>query len=126
MKVDEVLIGRGNEISRIPFESLRRHLEEAARTHSPRLAFMTGEHHRVRDFVVTELPRGAAAVPPEVIAAKTSIAPARVAAILDELEAHRFFLVRDCEGRVSWAFPVTSEMTPHRVELSTGEPVYAA
>jgi hypothetical protein len=87
---------------------------------------MTAAHHRVRDFAVSELPRLGRALPPEHVAEKTGLPSERVESILNELESHRFFLVRDPQGRVSWAFPVTSEETPHRLELSTGEAIHAA
>lgn len=123
---DEILVGRGDRILTHSFDTLRRHLEDSKERRSPRLSFMTKEHHRVRDFVVAELPRLGRAIPPEHIAEKTALALDRVAAILDDLEVHRFFLVRDEERHVSWAFPVTSETTPHRLELSTGEAIHAA
>jgi hypothetical protein len=123
---DDILVGRGDQILTHSFDTLRRHLEEAQHHRSPRLSFMTHQHHRVRDFVVTELPRLGHALSPEHISAKTSLSLDLVSDILDELEANRFFLVRDRNGRVSWAFPVTSERTPHGLELSTGESIYAA
>jgi len=123
---DEILVGRGDRILTHSFDVLRRHLEEAQRSRSPRLSFMTGEHHRVRDFAVAELPRFGRALPPTHIAEKTGLTLDRVEAILTELEVQLFFLVRDEERRVSWAFPVTSERTPHRLELSTGEAIHAA
>jgi hypothetical protein len=123
---DEILVGRGNRILTHSFDVLRRHLDEAQRSRSPRLSFMTADHHLVRDFAVAELPRLGRALPPEHVAEKTGLPLERVGSILSELEVHRFFLVRDQERRVSWAFPVTSEKTPHRLELSTGEAIYAA
>jgi hypothetical protein len=123
---DETLAGRGDRILKQSFDVIRRHLDQAQQSRSPRLSFMTKEHHRVRDFVVAELPRFGRALPPEHIAEKTHLPLERVEVILAELEVNRFFLVRDDERRVSWAFPVTSEKTPHRLELSTGEAIHAA
>jgi hypothetical protein len=123
---EHILVGRGKEIARHPAEAFRRHLESALETRSPRLAFMTREHHLVRDRVVTEIPRVGTALAPELIAEKTGLELGQVAAILDDLESHLFFLVRNRQGEVSWAFPVTSEPTSHRLELSTGETTYAA
>lgn len=123
---DEILVGRGGQILVQPFDPLRRQLESMEHTRSPRLAFMTEEHHRVRDFAVSELPRLGRALPPEHIAEGTRLPLDRVEAILNDLETHLFFLVRDQDRRVSWAFPVTSEATPHRLELETGETIYAA
>ena len=50
----------------------------------------------------------------------------RVTAILDELESKLFFLVRNAQGNVAWAFPVTIEPTPHRLMFDSGEKLFAA
>ena len=91
------------------------------------LAFMTPAHHAVRNFVVRELPRNhGRALTPAQIATALRLDPKLVATILDELEAHLFFLVRNSRGDVSWAFPVTSDRTPHELRFSTGERIYGA
>jgi hypothetical protein len=90
------------------------------------LAFMSADHHRVRDFVVRELPRTGAPIPPAAIAEQLDLPSDRLAAILDELEEGMTFLFRNDEGAVQWAYPVTVEDTPHRVTFSTGETVNAA
>ena len=82
---------------------------------------MSADHHRVRDFVVTELARRAAPLPPGLIAEKLELAADRVSVILDELEKHLTFLVRNAEGAVTWAFPVTVDETPHHATFTTGE-----
>jgi hypothetical protein len=61
-----------------------------------------------------------------VIADALQLPLARVHTILDELEQQLFFLVRNAQGAVSWAFPVTVDATPHRLTFSTGEQVFAA
>ena len=48
------------------------------------------------------------------------------AEIVADLEKNLFFLVRNQAGDVSWAFPVTSDATPHRLTFSTGEHTFAA
>ncbi len=88
------------------------------------LDFMTARHHAVRNFVVRELPRnGGNPLRPAQIAAALGFDPAE---ILDELERRLFFLVRNAAGNVNWAFPVTSDRTPHRLTFSTGEHIYGA
>ena len=91
-----------------------------------KLDFMSEEHHDVRDFVVTELPRVGGPLTPEFIAQELSLSLPQVAGILDNLEEHLTFLFRNEQGAVAWAYPVTVEQTPHRVTLSTGEQAYAA
>jgi len=50
----------------------------------------------------------------------------RVVEILAELQKRLFFLVLNDAGEVSWAFPVTTDRTPHRLRFSSGERVFAA
>ncbi len=90
------------------------------------LSFMTPEHHKVRNFVVRELPRAGKALPPAVIASRLDLALEQVVHILEDLERHLFFLFRNPQGEVAWAYPVTVDPTPHRVTFSSGEKIYAA
>jgi hypothetical protein len=90
------------------------------------LDFMSAEHHRIRNFVVSELPREGKPLSPERIAQKVNLSSAHVNAILDDLERHMTFLFRNEQGAVTWAYPVTVDTTPHHVALSTGEEIYAA
>jgi hypothetical protein len=90
------------------------------------LAFMTPHHHAVRNFVVRELPRHGAPLSPTQIARSLRLDAKVVTDLLDDLEKHLFFLVRNERGEVSWAFPVTSDRTPHRLRFSTGEQIFGA
>jgi hypothetical protein len=90
------------------------------------LAFMSEDHHRVRDFVVVELPRMAKPLSAIYIGEQLKISAERVTVILDELEKHMTFLYRNPQGEVTWAYPITVDHTPHRVTFSSGEQIYAA
>lgn len=90
------------------------------------IAWMTPDHHRVRDFAVTEIARTGEPLPPDRIAAATGLADDRVAAIVDELERGKVFLFRSDGVNVDWAYPFTATTTPHRVTLGSEEPRYAA
>lgn len=90
------------------------------------LAFMSEDHHRVRDFVVMEIPRAGEPLSPEVIAKALDLPLARVIDLLDELEGNMTFLFRNEQGAVSWAYPVTVDQTPHRLAYNSGEQGYAA
>jgi hypothetical protein len=87
---------------------------------------MSRDHHAVRDFVVRELPRQGRPLSPIQVARATSLAVKNVSALLAELERNLFFLVRDSEGNVNWAFPVTTSATPHHLIFSTGEKIFGA
>ena len=91
------------------------------------LDFMTPQHHAVRNFVVRELPRNhGRPLSPARIGQSLGLDPRRAVSLLEDLERHLFFLVRDARGDVSWAFPVTSDPTPHRLLFSTGENIFGA
>lgn len=90
------------------------------------LDFMSEEHHRVRDFVVLELPKRGKPLSPLLIASELHLPMERVGSIIEELEKRMTFLFRNEEGDVAWAYPVTAEPTPHRVFFSSGEQIYAA
>ncbi len=87
--------------------------------------FMTPAHHAVRNFVVRELPRNQGR-PLDPVQIARSLHLPDVPALLDDLEKHLFFLVRNRSGQVSWAFPVTSDRTPHRLRFGTGERIFGA
>ena len=123
---ETILIGRGRQLTSIPRSQWEEQLSKVPQSMQTRLSFMTSQHHHVRYFVVRSLPRIGRSIPPELIAAELMIALPRVNEILAELEERLFFLVRDENGHVSWAFPVTVEETPHRLSFSTGEHIYAA
>ncbi len=58
---------------------------------------------------------------PAELAKAAGVTPERADTLLTDLHRHLFFLVRDADGNVAWAFPVTVDPTPHRVTFSTGE-----
>jgi len=123
---ETILIGRGKHFSSIARSQWEEQLHKVPERMKIRLSFMTNQHHLVRYFVVRTLPRTGRPIPPELIAAKLKIALKKVNAILAELEERLFFLVRDKQGAVLWAYPVTADATRHRLRFSTGEEIYAA
>jgi hypothetical protein len=122
----EILIGSGREIQSVPAVDFIKSVKGSPARLAPRLAFMSREHHAVRDCVVRELPKQARPLSPIQIAKITSLPRPRVSAILAELEKHLFFLVRDSKGNVNWAFPVTTSRTAHRLTFSTEEKIFGA
>lgn len=90
------------------------------------LDFMTEEHHQIRNFVVTEIPRSGEPLLPKFIAQALKLPLDQVVGILNDLEKHKTFLFRNEQGAVEWAYPVTAGQTPHRITFSTGEQVNAA
>jgi hypothetical protein len=123
---EAILLGRGRHFVQIPRNEWEGHVAQAPQHSEIRLGFMSSEHHLVRYFVVRELPRIGAPIPPEMIAEELSLPLGRTKDILDELEQKLFFLVRNEQGSVYWAYPVTVDPTPHRLMFSTGERLYAA
>jgi hypothetical protein len=76
--------------------------------------------------VVVELTKRGQPIEPELISEMLKLGLDQVDTILDELEQKLFFLVRNAQGAVSWAYPVTVETTPHRLTFKSGEQLYAA
>jgi hypothetical protein len=120
------LLGLGRFFLRIPRPIWQQEVARSAWASEKSLAFMTADHHKVRDFVVREMPRIAEPIPPERIAQDLGMELGQVASILDDLEKNLTFLFRDRAGAVIWAYPVTVEKTPHRITFSSGEQIYAA
>jgi hypothetical protein len=121
-----LLLGFRRFLLRIPRRIWQQEVEWSAAAGRKSLAFMTPDHHRVRDFVVMELPRLAKPITPEMIVQSVNLELPLVISILDELEKNLTFLYRNEGGAVVWAYPVTIEPTPHRITFSTGEQIYAA
>jgi hypothetical protein len=121
-----VLIGQDREITSVPFQDWQAKLQHVPVDDNPRLAFMTGEHHEVRNFVVRELPKLGQPIPADYISGELGIPIYRTIEILDELERNLFFLVRNPLGEVLWAYPMTAEKTPHQLLFKSGERLYAA
>jgi hypothetical protein len=122
----QVIVGKGRELRSMPDDAFRSAMERLPEHMAERLAFMTRDHHIVRDFVVREMPRQSGPLSPHQIASVTVLNFRRVSTILSELDKNLFFLVRDPEGNVSWAFPVTTDQTAHHLSFSTGEKIYGA
>ena len=118
---DSLLLGLGRWMIPIPPAVWRRLIAATARKARAGLGFMSEDHHRVRDFAVTELPRAGTPLAPEGIAEQLGLGVDRVRVILAELEKRLTFLVRNAHGSVTWAYPVTVDETPHRASFSTGE-----
>ena len=122
----QIFRGTGREIHSVPDDDFQQAMAKLPQRMAARLAFMSAAHHQVRDFAVRELPRQVRPISPLRIAQITELPLAKVKTILADLEKHLFFLVRDVAGNVSWAFPVTSSRTPHRLTFSTGEKTFGA
>ncbi len=116
-----VLMGRGRKLIRLDRGEWEKQLLQIPQHMKQRLSFMSKDHHRVRYFVVRELPRIGKPIQPARIARDLRLSLTRVVTILDELEKNLFFLVRNKEGSVVWAYPVTIDESPHRLTFSTGE-----
>ena len=121
-----LLIGINRFLLRIPALIWQREVNRSARGSQQALAFMSADHHKVRDFVVLELPRIAKPISPGTIAQSLNMPAEQVESILEELEKNLSFLYRNACGAVTWAYPVTVEQTPHRITFSSGEKIYAA
>ena len=123
---DPVIVFRGGKAEEVSGPAWAMEVRAAPARIAERLEFMSMDHHAVRRFAVCELVRTGRPVEPEVIGSQTALGLDRVTDVLAELEERLFFLVRNDDGNVTWAFPVTVDRTPHRLTFSTGERLYGA
>lgn len=123
---ETVMMAKDGRLIPLPRDTWEQHLTQATQDETKILNFMTEEHHQIRYLVVKELPKFGKPIPPEMISKNLNISLSRTTEILDDLEKNLFFLVRNDQGEVLWAFPVTTENTPHRLTFSTGERLNAA
>lgn len=121
-----MLYGRGREILRASTREWEEGLAASPEEMREVLTFMSDDHHHVRNFVVEQMVRTATALSAQTISQALDLPESRVGTILEELERHLFFLVRDADGLVTWAFPVTVDRTPHHLSFSSGERLWAA
>ncbi len=123
---ERILLGRDQEMLEIPQATWKQHLTQIPQHSQTRLNFMINAHHQVRYFVVRELVNQQQPLKPKFIADALQMPLDQVDIILEELESRLFFLVRNEQQAVVWAYPVTVEVTPHRLSFSSGERLFAA
>ncbi|MBI5031624.1 MAG: hypothetical protein HZB51_13935 [Chloroflexi bacterium] len=123
---NNLFLGIWRHLFPVPSAIWQKQVAEKAERARAHLAFMSPDHHRVRNLVVRELPRVGKPLAPEWIVPELNLPLEKVVALLGELERHMTFLFRNGDGAVTWAYPVTVDQTPHRITLSTGERVFAA
>jgi hypothetical protein len=124
--VQKVLVGKGRHFEEIPRDSWEEEVAIRSQHIQAVLDVMTKDHHLVRNLVVEEIARMEKPISAEEISEKLDMLNSKVITILDDLERNLFFLVRDSQGDISWAFPVTAETTPHKLTFNTGERPHAA
>lgn len=123
---DALVVRLGRAGLRVPRALWWRIVSGEARRSADGIGWMTPEHHRVRDFAVTEIVRTGKALSPAQIAAGTGLGGDRAAVLIGDLERAKTFLYRSDGINVDWAYPAAAAVTPHRVRLTSGETLYAA
>ena len=121
-----LLTRRRRHLVRVPAFVWKRKVRAEAQRATSQVSFMGPTHHSVRNFAVTELARTRRSLTPAAIAAGLDLDTDDVTEVLDELEAQLTFLYRQDGRNVDWAYPVTTEATPHRVRLDSGDRFFAA
>lgn len=123
---ETILLGRDQEIFEFPQAKWKQELAQIPQHSQARLNFMTDAHHQIRYFVVKEMVIRQKPIEPDLISEKLNIPLDRVNFLLEELERKLFFLVRNEQGAVAWAYPITVETTPHKLKFTSGERLYGA
>lgn len=123
---EKILLGRDQNIIEVPATTWKQHLTQIPQHSQSRLNFMTDAHHQIRYFAVKELVNRQKPIEPKYISQKLNIPLEQVNVILGELQEKLFFLVRNEQDAVIWAYPVTVEPTPHKLTFASGERLYGA
>jgi hypothetical protein len=123
---DWLMFGVWRLILRIPPAIGRKRVGQLAERAREVVGAVSAQHRAVHHFVVRELPLFGTPLPPQHIADGLDLPLPMVIGILADLEARKSFLIRNGDGEVVWAFPVTAEPTPHRIRFKSGETLYAA
>ena len=122
---ERVLLGVGRRMVPVPEflfrPMIRRDVNKLARRPP-----LEPDERCVQHFAVREISRRRRAIPPEVFAEELGLSLEQISRILDELERRMTYLCRRGGNDVNWAYPVTSEMTPHQVRIDGGAAFSAA
>ena len=121
-----MMAGVWRHVVRLPNGLGQRRVRQLAERARESVGEVSPQHRAVHHFVVRELPAFGRPLPPQDIADAMEIPVSTVMGVLADLEARKGFLVRNEDGEVVWAFPVTVEPTPHRIRFRSGETLYAA
>jgi len=120
-----VLLGVGRRMVPVPEVLFRPMVRRDANKLAKRSCLETDER-RVQHFAVREIPRRSEAIAPEVFARELDLPIDEVHQILDELERRMTFLCRRGGEDVNWAYPVTTDETPHQLRIDGGAAFSAA
>jgi len=123
---DNIYLGMGGLLIPIPSFIWRRLVAKTASDAEDNLNFMSADHHKVRDFVVTQIPQVDGPISTATIAENLEMRVEDAKRIIDELERGMTFLYRSRPEGVTWAYPVTVDSTPHRVTFNSGVQTFAA
>ena len=114
---DTLLLSRGGQLAPVPRATWEGHLVQAPAHAETRLSFMSPAHHRLRYFVVQELPRFGAPLPPELLARRLDIPLPEIIRLLDDLERHLFFPGTQRAGRGNLGLPRNRRADPSPAHL---------
>ncbi len=81
---------------------------------------------KIHHFAVRELPKLGEPISLKYIARELDLPIETVDTVVDELEREKTFLFRYNSSHINWAYPVTTDKTPHHITFSTGERIHAA
>jgi hypothetical protein len=123
---DSLLLGFRRLMIPVPRFLWQGQVRRGARRTRDSLASLPDEHTVIHYFCVRELPRVGVPLSPGYIAERLHLPLHHVTATLEDLERRMTFLYRNAEGAVAWAYPVTTDATPHRVAFDSGERIHAA
>ncbi len=82
---------------------------------------LTPLQRKLRHVIVRDMPGANGPMNPQDLAESVGASIEQVVGALEVLERLKGFLYRNDTGAVAWAYPFTTDDTPHHLTFSTGE-----
>ena len=123
---EKLLLGTGLALKTIPAASWRRFVAQAPIRSQNFQTKITQTHINIRNTVFEAMIRSGKTVPPQSISEILGLGLEEISQALTLLEQGLIFLSRMENGEINWAFPITVEKTPYRVQMETGKTIYAS
>ncbi len=123
---NRIMLGLWRYVINLPQVLIDSQMKKTAKRFEKRYGKMPDEVRKIHHFVVKNLATTGNPLGSRFMSEELDMAEGQVVKALDFLEKKLTYLYRNHACEVTWAYPVTVDKTPHKIEFSTGETLYAA